>query len=53
MMVLVSFVFHFPRNCSFEIRDGDVHLEGRVIKFLTAFLGFKIYYTCFGGLQIS
>ena len=37
------------RDCSFEIRAG--RFEGRVIKFLTSFLGgFKIYNTCFGGL---
>ena len=41
------------RDCSFEIREGAGRFEGRVIKFLTSFLeGFKIYNTCFGGLQI-
>ena len=41
------------RDCSFEIREGAGRFGGRVIKFLTSFLGFfKIYNTRFGGLQI-
>ena len=41
------------RDCSFEIREGGRTILGRVIKFLTSFLGFlKIYDTRFGGLQI-
>ena len=42
------------RDCSFEIREGGgERFGGRVIKFLTSFLGgFKIYNTRFGGLQI-
>ena len=42
------------RDCSFEIREGGGQFGGRVIKFLTSFLGgFKIYNTRFGGYKFS
>ena len=57
--VITSFYFmnqnyHF-RDCSFEIREGGAgRFEGRVIKFLTSFLGgSKIYNTRFGGYKFS